>query len=242
MESDVGGETDGPRLSQYEAQVFLLDDEQEINAASEFFLEQHGAKVSSFTKADSFLDEVAEYSGPGCVLLDMKMPGTNGLLVQNEISRVAPQLVVVFLTGRATYSSCAEAMRLGAHDILQKPLMGPEFIDQMASYLKEADQRWQALKDKVDFLERYNTLTTREREVYFLLLDGNQTKQVAFQLNISVSTAEKHVRNVLRKFHVDSSVRLILASVRCGDLVEAQASVAEQMPAPEFNRLRRFGM
>ncbi|MFK7819513.1 MAG: response regulator transcription factor [Planctomycetaceae bacterium] len=222
MEADIGvvqSSSGQERLSKYDAQVFLLDDELAIVTSTAFFLESHGARVCAFTDAQTFLDEVAGCSGPGCVLLDMTMPGVTGIEVQQELSRVAPQLIVVFLTGRATYANCAEAMRLGAFDILQKPLMGAEVIDQIDTYMQEADRQWLARKEKIDFLERYDTLTTREREVYSLMLVGNETKRLAFQLDISVSTAEKHVRNVLRKFRVDSPAKLILASVRNGDLL-----------------------
>lgn len=220
------GVSEEKRLSGYDATVYILDDEPGIISATTCLLESNGARVRAFTDADQFFSAVNESSEPACCLLDMSMPGMDGLSVQQRLLQVAPHLVVVIMTGRATYSNCAEAMRLGAVDIVQKPFESQVFIQQLIGYLDEATSRWEECKQKLTFRERFETLTSREREVYSLMLGGNQTKQLAFQLDISVSTAEKHVRNVLRKFHVDTPVRLILASVQHGELVE-EATVGE---------------
>lgn len=210
----------GAQLAGFDATVFVLDDEPGIISSTTCLLESNGARVRAFTDADQFFSAVNESSEPACCLLDMRMPGMDGLSVQQRLLQVAPHLVVVIMTGRATYSNCAEAMRLGAVDIIQKPFESRMFIEQMIGYLNEATRRWEDCKQKLNFRDRFDTLTSREREVYSLMLGGNQTKQLAFQLDISVSTAEKHVRNVLRKFRVDTPVRLILASVNHGELVE----------------------
>lgn len=204
------------------APIYLVDDDAPIVQATQFLLETQGAVVHTFTSPVEFLEAARASKGPGCVLLDMSMPQMSGLCVQQELATAAPHLAVVIMTGCATYANCADAMRLGAIDIVEKPFHGADFATRVVRYIDAAIVRWEENCQKLEFKTRYGALTLREREVYSLLLEGLQTKQLAFRLDISVSTAEKHVRNVLRKFHVDSPVRLILSSVQHGDLMSAE--------------------
>lgn len=200
--------------------AFLLDDDSSVVTATQYLLEAHGIEVVSFTCPFDFMRALLADPGPGCVLLDLSMPQMSGLSVQEELARIAPYLHVLIMTGRATYANCAQAMRLGAADIIEKPIAGATFIPTVASYLESSIQKWERYQKAQEFRDYYDSLTDREVDAYRLLIEGDQTKRVAFKLGISVSTAEKHVRNVLRKFRVDSPARLILNSIEFGDLVD----------------------
>lgn len=220
--SDLPAGTD-VEVSLSRAPVYVVDDDLAVVKATKFLLESRGATVREYTCPKEFLEAARLIRGPGCVLLDMSMPQMSGVLVQQRLSEIAPHLTVVIMTGLASYASCADAMRFGAIDIIGKPLQADTFVEQVAKYLNVAVQHWESCEGKSDFKRRYHTLTDRECEVFWLLLDGQQTKQLAYKLEISVSTAEKHVRNVLKKFRVNTPVRLILACMRHGDLVSRDA-------------------
>jgi FixJ family two-component response regulator len=209
------------------APVYLVDDDAAVVKATKFLLESHGATVRAYTCPKEFLHAARLIRGPGCVLLDMSMPQMSGVSVQRQLTEIAPHLTVVIMTGLASYASCADAMRCGAIDIVGKPVQADAFVDQVAQYLKVAVQHWERCQGKSDFRRRYQTLTGREVEVFWLLLEGQQTKQLAYQLVISVSTAEKHVRNVLKKFQVNTPVRLILTYTRHGGLVSSDVGSRE---------------
>lgn len=207
------------RPEQAEARVFLLDDDASVVTATHYLLEAHGIAVEPFTCPFEFMRALRAEPGPGCLLLDLSMPQMSGLSVQEELSRIAPYLHVLIMTGRATYANCAQAMKQGAADIIEKPVVAATFIPMVSDFLEASVEKWERYQKSREFSEFYASLTEREVDAYRLLVSGDQTKQIAYKLGITVSTAEKHVRNVLRKFQVDSPARLILFSIEHGDLV-----------------------
>ncbi len=216
----TGTDTVGFHTDRAEARVFLLDDDASVVTATHYLLEAHDLAVVSFTCPFEFMRALRAEPSPGCLLLDLSMPQMSGLSVQEELSRIAPYLHILIMTGRATYANCAQAMRLGAVDIVEKPIVAQTFVPMVSDFVRASAEKWERYQKSQEFCEYYASLTDREVDAYQLLVSGDQTKQIAFKLGITVSTAEKHVRNVLRKFHVDSPARLILFSIEHGDLVE----------------------
>ena len=187
--------------------VFLVDDDDALRAATARLLGTYGLRVEGHASAEEFLASF-DATRPGCVLLDLRMPGQSGLELQAELTARGITLPVVFLTGHADVPTSVYAMRQGALDFLQKPVREEELIAALERAI-ERDRELRARQDERAALEeRYATLTTREVEVLEGLLAGRLNKQIGFALGIAERTVKLHRANVLDKMGVASLTEL----------------------------------
>lgn len=178
--------------------VFVVDDEAAQRRALKRLLGAHEFAVHCFESAEAFL---AGYdpAQSGCLLLDLRMPGASGLELQQELRRRGAELPIVFLTGHADVPTSVYSMKLGAVDVLQKPVNEAQLLEALQRALTlDASRRRKAGELDAD-RARLATLTAREREVLDLVLAGRSNKQVAFALGIAERTVKLHRSRAIAK-------------------------------------------
>lgn len=195
--------------------IFLVDDDDGLRRATERLLTAHGFEVRAFASADEFLGAF-DAAAPGCLLLDLRMPGLSGLELQQELERRGAAPPIVFLTGHADVPASVMAMKRGAIDFLEKPVKEAELVSALERAL-ERDHRQRSERDEVALLQRrYSALTPREREVLSEMLAGQLNKQAAFSLGIAERTVKLHRSRVMEKMGAGSVPELVRMAGKLG--------------------------
>jgi FixJ family two-component response regulator len=190
--------------------VFLVDDDDALRRATTRLLKACGYDVREFASAEEYL-AAFDADAPGCLLLDLRMPGQSGLELQQALAERGSALPIVFLTGHADVPTSVYAMKQGAVDLLQKPVQEPELL---AALDRALERRGRA---EISALQRrYATLTPREREVLSELVAGQRNKQTAYALGISERTVKLHRARVLEKMGAESLADLGRMAERLG--------------------------
>ena len=187
--------------------VYVVDDEASIGEALSTLLRANGKHVQFFTSGQDFLD-FARRDSCACLILDLKMPGLGGLEVQKLIS-AKTSIPVIFLTGRGDIPSTVRAMKGGAVDFLTKPVDEAGLLASVERALLEDRANQQQAIEHARLVDRYESLTPREREVLPLLVKGLLNKQAAFELGITEYTVQIHRGHIMRKMEADSFATLV---------------------------------
>lgn len=191
--------------------VIIVDDDASVREALSELILSTGFKPVSFASTRALLDAGDVLESPGCLILDVRMPGASGLDLQNHLAQRGNPKPIIFLTGHGDIPMSVQAMKAGAVDFLTKPVRDQTLLDAVtAGVAMDAARRVQALIVKRN-VERLETLTPREREVLREVARGRLNKQIAFDLGISEVTVKLHRSNVMRKMGAASIGELILA-------------------------------
>jgi two-component system response regulator FixJ len=180
------------------ATVYVVDDEDVILRSLAELLEGEGFAVRTFASAEEFLVS-CERNASGCILLDVRLPGLDGLQAQETLQARGIEMPVIFLTGHGDVPMSVRAMKAGAFDFLQKPARADALIGRVHAALRHDEQRRAGRAGDQEARAQLERLTKRERDVLALLLRGRTNKQVAREMGISPRTAEVHRRNILQK-------------------------------------------
>lgn len=194
--------------------VYLVDDEEAIRRSAGFMLRTSGFNVESYASGVEFL-KVARDLPMGCVLLDIRMPGMDGLEVQHELADRGIAMPVIIMTGHGDISIAVRAMKAGAVDFIEKPFEKATLLAALRQGFGRLDRSAQRQLSAQGAATRLNVLTPREREVLDGLADGLPNKSIAFDLGISPRTVEIHRANVMAKLEVRSlseALRLVFAA------------------------------
>lgn len=188
--------------------VFLTDDDPAIRDAVGLLLRTNGLDVETFASAADFLQSDA-LRRPGCLLLDVRMPGMSGLDLQKRLQELGCRLPIIFITGHGDVPMAIRAMKAGAFDFLEKPFEGALLIKRIHEALTcdRHDRRRQWQRDQI--CTRLAQLSVREREVMQRVALGQYNKVVAAELGISISTVEIHRKRVMEKLQAHSLSELI---------------------------------
>lgn len=190
--------------------VLIVDDDDSVREALSELIQSAGFQVACFASTRELLDaEVVD--SPGCLVLDVRMPGASGLDLQHQLIKNGNHKSIIFLTGHGDIPMTVQAMKAGAVDFLTKPVRDQTLLDAViAGIAADAERRSQAIIVRRN-VERLETLTPREREVLYEVARGRLNKQIAFDLGISEVTVKLHRGNVMRKMEVMSIGELIRA-------------------------------
>jgi FixJ family two-component response regulator len=194
--------------------VYLVDDDPEVRRALSRLLRAAGYTTRSYGSASEFLVSGEARMSAGCIILDLAMPGLNGLELQQCLAAYECHRPIIFLTGNGDISKSVRAMKAGAVNFLTKPVDDHELLAAVEEALRvdAADRAAHSTRHSVS--ERLNTLTPREREVFEHVLAGKLNKQIAADLGIVEKTIKVHRARVMRKMHAGSIVELVhLASL-----------------------------
>ncbi|EPE96788.1 response regulator transcription factor [Rhizobium grahamii] len=195
--------------------VHIVDDDRSFRTATARLLTAHGLKVEAYESGDQFLACLPD-GEPGCVLLDLQMPGKPGLQVQREIRERAPLWPIVFLTGEGDISASVEAMKAGAEDFLEKCTSAAVMlatIERALSLCERQRAEYENLQERRTVLA---SLSTRETEVLGLVIRGKLNKQMAYALGISERTVKVHRHRMMEKLGVKSVAELISIATSLG--------------------------
>ncbi len=200
-----------------ERTVHVVDDDAAIRRSLEQLLDAAGFRVVSYDTPLAFLDAALDLS-PGCVLLDIKMPGIDGLEVQALLQKRSVSWRVIVMTGQGDVQSAVRAMKAGAVDFLEKPYSDQLLLDAIELALAGAD-RANVDRDAAQATERIAALSPREREVLDALVAGRPNKAIAFDLGISVRTVEVHRARMMERL----GVRQLAEAVRLAVMAQIGA-------------------
>lgn len=193
--------------------VFIVDDDAAIRDALVQLLEAAGLRAEAHAGGPAFLEAYADQ--PGCLLLDMAMPGMTGLDVQAALKARGAAIPVLFLTGHGDIPMAVQAVQAGAVDFLEKPIKGAALLERVRRALK-LDQEWRQRHDHVQAIrQRHARLGPREREVMALAVTGLTSKEIAQHLGISPRTVEVHRTHVMHKMGAANLAELINLATCC---------------------------
>ena len=197
----------GASLSEEQGIVFIVDDDASVRAALEDLLGSIGLNVQSFGTVQEFLDG-RRPDAAGCLVLDVRLPGTSGLEFQRLLANSEISLPIIFISGHSDIAISVQAMKLGAIEFLTKPLREQELVDAVQFGIARERARRQEARRLAALKERLQSLTPREREVFELIITGRQSKTIAADLKLSVMTVKLHRSHVMRKMAVKSLIDL----------------------------------
>jgi FixJ family two-component response regulator len=188
--------------------VFVVDDDDGVRTSLGILLDSAGYRAVPFASAADFL---AQYdpARPGCLLLDMRMPGMTGMELIEELARRGGFVPVIFITGHGDVPMAVEAMKAGAFDFLQKPFSPRNLLERIERALAADTEARQVLSRTEELRQRYTTLTPREKEVMALIVAGHANKVIAMDLGLSERTVEIHRARVMEKMATRSVAHLV---------------------------------
>lgn len=191
-----------------EEKVFVIDDEEDVREAVGLLIRSVGHDVQTFPTAQAFFDVV----GPdhqGCLVLDVRMPGMNGMELQERLDKKGLKLPIVFISGHGDIPMAVKAVQRGAVDFLEKPFSDQELLDRVERALQRARDLREADAVCASVEQNLAALTPRETEVMEKLLEGKVNKIIARELDVSTRTVEIHRARVLQKMDVDNVSQLV---------------------------------
>jgi FixJ family two-component response regulator len=193
--------------------VYLLDDEPEMLKALTRLLSAQGLRVRGFTSARAFLARDPHQS-PACLVLDVAMPGIDGLAVQQRLRQSGVDLPIVFLTGHGDIPMSVRAIKAGAEDFLTKPVNGADLLRAVRAALRRARDLQAEREEAAALQERLAGLTPREREVLGHVVAGKMNKQIAAELGTGEQNIKVHRGRLMRKLGAKSVAELVRVAER----------------------------
>jgi FixJ family two-component response regulator len=188
--------------------VFVIDDDPSMRESLESLLRSVGHAVHAFATTQEFL--LSDRSDlPGCLVLDVRLPGQSGLEFQRELTRSDIELPIVFITGHGDIPMSVTAMKAGAIEFLTKPFRDQDFLDAVHRGIDLDRERRTKTAVLADLRERFGSLTSREREIMVLVAAGQLNKQIAAELQLSEITIKVHRAQVMRKMQAKSLPDLV---------------------------------
>lgn len=203
--------------------IHVVDDDLPFLTAISRLLRAAGYDVATYQSARELLEHLPDDRSPGCILLDVRIPGQSGPELQDRLNKLGSLLPVIFLTGYGDIPTSVQTIKAGAEDFLTKPVPRDKLLDAIESALahyermREDRTRQDTLRDLVD------SLTPREREVFEQIVRGKMNKQIAHELGATVRTIKAHRHRIMEKIKVQSLAELVLVAERAG-ILDAAAS------------------
>jgi FixJ family two-component response regulator len=188
--------------------VYVIDHDPSMRASIEALVGSVGLGTRLFASPREFLASQRP-DVPGCLVLDVRLPGMSGLELQGELARVGVDLPVIFITGHGDIRTSVRAMKAGALEFLTKPFRDQELLDAIHVAVERDRERRRAAVYVGELQERYATLTERERQVMTFVVTGRLNKQIAFDLDLSEMTVKVYRGHVMRKMQAGSLPRLV---------------------------------
>lgn len=191
--------------------VHVVDDDAALRGAIVSLLRAADMAVEAYPSAEDFLER-RPASGPGCLLLDVNLPGRSGVDLQATLNHAGEDMPIVFLTGHGTIPMTVHAMRAGAVEFLTKPFTDTELLRAVETAIARDQHQWQHRETRKALRDRHALLSPREREVFALVAAGHMNKVVAAKLGITEITVKVHRRHVMEKLQLRTLADLVRAA------------------------------
>jgi FixJ family two-component response regulator len=201
--------------------VHVIDDDPSFRTAIERRLKFAGYGVETYSSAEQLLDRLPDLEKPGCILLDVRLPGLTGLELQRWLTEHGSILPIIFVTAHSDTTTTVRAIKAGAEDFLTKPASAVQLIEAIERAMARFELKHGQQKQMNVFRGLVATLTPRERQVFFLIVHGKINKQIAFELGTSERTIKAHRQQVMEKMQVNSLAALVSIAERLGTVLSS---------------------
>lgn len=193
--------------------IFVVDDEPDVRAALGMLIRSVGLKPEIYENPQAFLDAY-DPERPGCLVLDMRMPGMSGLDLQEKLARMGQHPPIIMISGHGEIPNAVQAVQSGAIDFLQKPVSDQLLLDRIQQALRLDTENRKQFNECQELEQRFATLTAREREVLQGVIAGKLNKIIADELSVSTRTVEIHRAHLMEKMQASSLSALVSMSNR----------------------------
>jgi two-component system, LuxR family, response regulator FixJ len=201
--------------------VYVVEDDEAVRDSLELLLKSDGKSVKTYENANAFLKDYSE-SMAGCIVLDIRMPGMDGMELQKKLNDRHSILPIIFVTGHGDVPMAVDAMKEGAVDFIQKPYREEALLEKIEAALQQDEEQRKTLGEKQEILRRVKTLTPREHEIMDRMIEGQANKVIAIELEISQRTVEIHRSRVMHKMGTHSLAHLVRMILSVKDLIDAR--------------------
>jgi FixJ family two-component response regulator len=203
--------------------IAIIDDDESVRRALTRLVKLAGMEAATFSTAREFIDHPTRQQ-TDCVVSDIRMPGLDGLKLQEELNQALPDVSVIFLTGYGKVSTTVRAMKAGAVDFLEKPIDDESLLDAITHAVEKTRQSRAKRLELEDLQQRFGSLTPREREVFALVTSGLLNKQAGAKLEITERTIKVHRARVLEKMEANSLADLVHMAERLNLTVKGEVA------------------
>jgi len=210
-------------LHEPEAVVAIVDDDPSVRRGLQRLIRSAGWKAEPFTSAQEFLER-CQTDAPSCLVLDLQLPGLNGLDLQKRLAEAGLEIPIVFLTGHGNIPASVQAMKAGAVEFLTKPIDEQDLFRAIQEAIERDQQIRQQHAGIRELRDRYETLTAREQEVMQHVISGMLNKQIAAELSITEDTVKFHRGHLMRKMRADSLADLVRMAENLGIRPDKQST------------------
>lgn len=206
--------------------VFVIDDDAAVRQSLQWLIESVNLPVVAFGSAQEFLDKY-DRDRPGCVLLDVRMPGMSGLELQERLTKEECSLPIIFITGHGDIPMAVRTIKSGAVDFIEKPFGDQDLLDRLHRAMEQSTIRFEQQREFSKLETRLKKLTPREWEVLELIRQGNANKSIASHLDLSEKTVEAHRTNLNRKLGATCVADLVRMAVMAESIATARGGSAK---------------
>ena len=196
--------------------VYVVDDDDGMRRALTLLLSTVGYATEAYSRPSEFLAHFKREE-PGCLVLDIRMPGMSGLELQQHLNRMGAMLPVIFITGHGDVPMAVQAMKEGAFEFIEKPFRDQDLLDRVNHALQQDRENRGTLARRADVLQRFESLTPREKQVMEFVVDGAANKVIAIDLGLSERTVEIHRAKVMEKMGARSVAHLVKLQLSLSD-------------------------
>ena len=188
--------------------VYIIDDERDVRDGLQMLLKSIGLTVETFPSAIEFLEHY-QLDWPGCILVDIRMPGMSGIELQKKLNAMGAPIPVIVISGHADVPTAVRVIQEGAVDLLEKPISEQQLLDKVQSALNSEHELRKGYVEKKKIQSCYDSLTPREKEIMAEVTVGKMNKVIAYELDITTRTVELHRAHVMEKMQARSLADLV---------------------------------